>query len=206
MIAFTGSTGLVGQYTLLELLAHTDCEFICASRHNDFHGLVWDPRVHYVHSDYSYASLSKIFRGAEAIVHLGAAIPESSQADSAFEGECLKGILLAKTIFDICREFHISNIVFSSSMAVYGDKLLNDGILFNEEMPLNPMSIYGAEKASIEHIASYYNLHHGMKIKCLRLGQIYGAISNVKNKFLKACTENCLEKKPIKVFGTGMTS
>ena len=77
---------------------------------------------------------------------------------------------------------------------------------FTESTPLNPQSIYAAAKASIEHIANYYNHHYHTKIKSLRIGQAFGARTNVRNKFLKACQDSCIMRQPVKVFGTGKTS
>lgn len=127
LIGMTGGTGFIGQYSLLEMLARTDWSFVCASRRNNFCGLVSSPRVQYVHSDYTPESLREVFSGIDALIHLGSSVPSNYQPDSDFERVCVEGIASANALFSFCAEAGITNIVFSSSIAVYGDNYVIRG-------------------------------------------------------------------------------
>ena len=125
VIGLIGGTGFIGQYALLEMLAHTDWRFVCASRKDDFCGLVSSTRIRYVHSDYTPKSLNDVFSGIDALVHLGSSVPSNYLPDSDFERICIESIASANGIFSFCRDSGITNVVFSSSIAVYGDELRN---------------------------------------------------------------------------------
>ena len=126
-VGLTGGTGFIGQYALLEMLANTDWSFVCASMRSNFCGLVSSPRIHYVHSDYTPKNLREVFSGIDALVHLGSSVPSNYQQDSEFERACVEGIASANVLFSFCAEAGIRNIVFSSSIAVYGDSYVIHG-------------------------------------------------------------------------------
>lgn len=207
-ILILGGTGFIGQYLINDLLKDSDNIIICISRRKDFLKLLHNSRILYIQSDYSKDHLSQIIRENEidSVIHLGSSIPSNYQEEISFEEECISGIDMANEIFNICKNSSIYNVVFASSIAVYGDKKIKDEKNFEENNVLEPVSIYGVAKASIELIAGYYNTHYGMHIKSLRIGQVFGARRSVKNQFLKMLEDKCNKKEPITIYGKGITS
>jgi UDP-glucose 4-epimerase len=67
----------------------------------------------------------------------------------------------------------IPKIVFSSTMAVYGQSMYSEKNSYTsvtEDSPLLPMDIYGQSKKVGEDLARYYQRKHGIRTISLRLG------------------------------------
>ena len=69
-------------------------------------------------------------------------------------------------IFDLSKKYNIKNILIPSSIAVYGP---NAPKFAKQESPVNPTTMYGITKVSVELLSEYYNNKYGMNIRGLRL-------------------------------------
>lgn len=196
-IGITGGTGFIGQYLIRE---YSDrYEFIVTTRKDDVKS---SDNVRYVKTTYNIDELENIFSGCDAVVHLCGDVIHGMEYSMNVE-PCLTNISLASNVFEICRKLQIKNVINASSVAVY-DQI--DEKPISESGYCQPNSIYGVSKVAIEKIAEIYNRRYNMKIKSLRFGQGLG-ISDImyKKQFWTILLQKCIEKKPITLYGKGIT-
>ena len=74
-------------------------------------------------------------------------------------------------VLELARQFGIEKVVYTSTGAVYG--ALN-GIASEERHLPNPADLYGATKASCEHLGTQYANHFGIDFRASRLYFVYG--------------------------------
>lgn len=114
--------------------------------------------------------------------------------------------LITKKFIDCCKENGISNFIFSSTAAVYGNLHKNKKVL--ENSPLNPISIYGLTKKKIEEYLisisdkkfKFFSLRYFNVLgadKYLRYGPIGTNINSFSNNLYKSI----IARKDFKIFG-----
>ena len=75
-------------------------------------------------------------------------------------------------LLQACKESNVKKIVFASSGgAIYGHP---QTYLCNEDHPIQPLSPYGAAKASIEIYAKVFHQTYGIEYTGLRYGNVFG--------------------------------
>jgi UDP-glucose 4-epimerase len=112
-----------------------------------------------------YPWLLGVMRGGyDAIVHLAAAkaAGESMLVPEKYSLQNLNGTV---NILNAACAAGISNIVFSSSAAVYGEPKY---LPIDEEHPKDPANYYGFTKLEIERILAWYDRLKGLKFAALR--------------------------------------
>jgi dTDP-glucose 4,6-dehydratase len=87
-----------------------------------------------------------------------------------------------------------------STDEVYGD--LEDNGYFTENTPYNPSSPYSASKASSDHLARAWNRTYGLPVIITNCSNNYGA-SQFPEKLIPLMIINCLDWKPLPVYGDG---
>ena len=75
--------------------------------------------------------------------------------------------------------------------------------MFTENTPLSPNSPYSASKASADMIARAYHETYGMPVNITRCSNIYGPYQ-FPEKLIPLMINNCLQNKPLPVYGDGM--
>lgn len=74
-------------------------------------------------------------------------------------------------LLDAARRTRVSRFVYCSSIAAYGRTPPGP---VPESAPLRPLDVYGATKASGEHLVSAYRAQHGVPGVSLRLSTVFG--------------------------------
>lgn len=87
-----------------------------------------------------------------------------------------------------------------STDEVYGSLTLEGQ--FTEDSPYRPRSPYSASKASADHIAQAYAETYGLQVTISHASNNYGPCQ-YPEKFIPLMILNCLEGKPLPVYGTG---
>ena len=184
-IAITGGTGIIGK-KLLELLPQK-YEAIALSRSpaNNFS----NKNYSYEQTDYTLGSLNKIFKKADALIHLAAHRLQKSAPDNSFNNT-----LLDYNIFRACEMTGITNIVFTSTRGVYGT---NTETPWTEDSQSSPENPYALAKLLSEQSANYFN-QKGLSIKCLRVAQVLSADAR-KDFMLGTFIENALSNTPLEL-------
>lgn len=166
-IGLTGGTGFIGQW-LIRLYA-SKYEFVVLTSGNHSSEHFAHKNVCYKTGDYSLDSMKEIFQGCDCLVHLGAGLSTKEKETSFLNYQ--DNIKSSENLFETARNLGIKNVVNLSSRTVYDHGISGP---YGEDMAPVPMNYYAAAKLAVEHIASLYNRRFDMKIKTLRLAQIFG--------------------------------
>jgi len=141
--------------------------------------------------------------GANSIVHL-AAIPgvPPSLADP------LRSHLVNATgtleVLDAARRAGDAHVIVASSAAVYG---ATDVVPTHEQLPVAPLSPYGASKVATENYALCYQRSFGLPALAFRFFNIYGPLQTVSHGYaavVPAFVEAALTGRPIPLDGDGL--
>ena len=79
-------------------------------------------------------------------------------------------------LLDAMRTHHVSNLVFSSTAATYGEP---ESVPIEESAPTTPTNPYGASKLAIDHIISSYAKAYGLAATSLRYFNVAGAYGKI---------------------------
>jgi UDP-glucose 4-epimerase len=209
-IIITGGTGFIGKHLVNKLLSYEKCSIALVSNTRNF-----DPRqfsqassqekaqLRYYTADIrNVDDLSKIFRGerADTCIHLAA---KTSVADSINNPKETMDTNVNGTlnVLEACSNSSVSNFVFASSAAVYGD--VNE-LPITENHDLSPLSPYGISKMLAEnYVTQYGNFKKLQNSISLRLFNVYGqgqtSESDVITKFAKRLSKGI----PPIIYGDG---
>ena len=81
-------------------------------------------------------------------------------------------VVTTLTLLDAMRHSHVSNLVFSSTAATYGEP---ETVPITEEFPTRPTNPYGATKLAIDHMITSYAHAFGLGATSLRYFNVAGA-------------------------------
>ncbi len=107
-------------------------------------------------------------------------------------------------VLDACLRLNKDvKIIFSGSRMQYG-KIKQNPV--TEDHPMNPLSVYGANKLAAENYYSAYFKHYGIKSVTFRITNPYGPRAQIKKPsycILNWFIRQAMEDKTIKIFGEG---
>lgn len=111
-------------------------------------------------------------------------------------------LLATANIVNLCIEFSISRLVFTSSMAVYGQ----GNPPFEESDLPNPIDPYGVAKYACEMDIQIAGEQHGLDWCIIRPHNVYGLNQNIWDKYrnvLGIWMYQTLNDQPMTIFGDG---
>ena len=111
-------------------------------------------------------------------------------------------LLATANIVNHCINNDIKRLVFTSSMAVYGENIPP----FSEDMPLNPIDPYGVAKAACERDIQIAGEQHGLDWCIIRPHNVYGKKQNIWDKYrnvLGIWMFQHMNGNPVTIFGDG---
>jgi UDP-glucuronate 4-epimerase len=126
-------------------------------------------RFQLIEADLSDPSLPDAIAGCDWVIHL-AARPGVRDSWEDFSDYVRSNIVGTKAVLDACAGRDV-RLVYASSSSVYGDA---QQLPVTEEMPLRPISPYGASKVMTETMAGAYAAAHGLDVVGLRYFTVYG--------------------------------
>lgn len=198
MIVVTGGSGFIGTHVCRQL----------AAQGNDVRIIDLVPPPMGVKAEFVRASvldtirLSKLFEGAEAVVHLAALVDVQASVSDPF-ADFQVNVQGTLNVLEVARRAGIKKVAYASSAAVYGDPVESP---IAESHPVSPLSPYGLSKLSSERYVLLYNRLYGMQNTALRLFNVYGKgqregspYSGVITKFAEAIAA---DKQPL-IYGSG---
>lgn len=159
-VLVTGGAGYIGSHTIIELIENGGWEVISADNYSNSSVKTFErimaitgKRIkNYAINLCDVNSTKRIFRenpAIEGIIHFAAfkSVPESVEKPLLYYHNNIVSLL---NILTCCKEYGISNFIFSSSCSVYGDI---KKLPVNENTPLNKaMSPYGFTKQIGEEV------------------------------------------------------
>jgi uronate dehydrogenase len=110
-------------------------------------------------------ALDQVVADVDGIVHLGGIASEAP-----WEAMLASNIIGTYNLFEAARRNGIERVVFASSNHAVGFYPRSRRIGVND--PVRPDSRYGMSKAFGEAVASLYAYKHGLRVTCIRIGNV----------------------------------
>ncbi len=134
-----------------------------------------------------------------AIVHLAASTsvlrsverPAQTYADN---------VAVTQELLELARIRGVSRFLLASTNAVVGDV---GTTTITEELPLRPLTPYGATKAACEMLLSGYAGAYGMTTCALRFSNVYGPGMAHKDSFVPRLMRAALSGSTVRIYGDG---
>ena len=133
------------------------------------------------------------------IVHLAALtsvlksveLPEDTFADN---------VLVTQELLELARRREVPKFLLASTNAVIGDV---GSATITPDLPLRPLTPYGATKAACEMLLSGYAGAYGMTTCALRFTNVYGPGMSHKDSFVPRMMRAALTGSGVKIYGDG---
>ncbi len=172
-VLVTGGAGYVGSICAEELLSF-GARVVVIDNLTTGHRAAIPSGATFVQADFGdQTTVSQVCCdfGVTAVMHFaGATLVERSMTDPQyyFELNIQKGLALVDTILRL----KISNFIFSSTAAVYGEPQFTP---ITEDHPTSPINAYGESKLIFEKILTWYNRAYGLRCAIMRYFNAAGA-------------------------------
>ena len=111
-------------------------------------------------------------------------------------------LVVTAGIVNMCIKYGVGRLVFTSTMAVYGD----GNPPFDETCPRNPVDPYGVAKAACEMDIEIAGVQHGLEYCIIRPHNVYGRNQNIWDSYrnvLGIWMFKKLNDDPFTIFGDG---
>lgn len=111
-------------------------------------------------------------------------------------------LLSTANVINNCIKYDVKRLVFTSSMAVYGDNIAP----FDENYIPSPIDPYGIAKYACEMDIKVAGIQHGLDWCIIRPHNVYGIKQNIWDKYrnvLGIWMFQHLNNEPMTIFGTG---
>lgn len=202
-ILVIGGTGFVGRVLLAKLNSFFPEIYTIARKEDCLEKL---PNVsHYRSSLDNSVLLKKILPRCRVVFHLASeTTPGSSILQPALEAT--NNLLPSLRFLECLQEYsHLSLVYVSTGGAIYGDSGKDK---VSEDMPLFPLSYYGAGKAALEKFIFAYSRQTGNTALILRPSNIYGPGQVYKKGFgiIPTIFHRLLKGEILQLWGDGTTT
>lgn len=196
----TGGAGLIGSY-VASLLLERGYEVIVIDDLSTGNKQNLSHQVKLVQKPLEDIN-STIFSDVDVVFHLASI---SGEAVSFFSpSSCFnRNVSAATNALLNCVRNGVRRIVFTSSMAVYGNQL---NAPFSEDDPCKPSDPYGLSKLTIEKLIEMYAENSNLEWSILRLHNVYGPKINLKDPYrgvIGIFINRLLRRKPPIIYGDG---
>jgi UDP-glucose 4-epimerase len=194
-ILVTGGSGFLGRHVVAELQG--DGHEVSVADRVRFSG----PGVRAVTGELEDPAVrdEAVAAGTDAVVHLAA---ETSVLGSMEQPALVHRVNVDVTaaLLELCRERGVGAFVLASTNAVVGSF---EGT-FTEDVPLAPLTPYGATKAAAEMLLSGYCGAYGLRTPSLRLTNVYGPGMHHKDSFIPRLMRAAADGSGVEVYGDGL--
>jgi len=174
----TGGTGFIGSFTARKLIEEGKRVILY-----DIHPKVednlalWDiaNKVSVVKGDvldwHKLVDTVKRY-GVTRIIHTASLLTDEAERNPIMATRVIcEGTL---NIFEVARIFDLKSVVWSSSIAVYGEPEEYPDKPLDENDPPKPYTVYGAAKLFCEYMTNWYRRNYGLNIIGLRYSVVSG--------------------------------
>jgi UDP-glucose 4-epimerase len=193
-VLVTGGSGFIGRHVVAALRG--DGHRVAVVDRVDF----GDPEVPCVTGELEDPAVrdAAVEQGVDAVVHLAA---ETSVLGSMERPALVHRVNVDVTaaLLDLCRERGVEAFVLASTNAVVGNL---EGTM-SEQVPLAPLTPYGATKAAGEMLLSGYAGAYGLRGVALRLTNVYGPGMHHKDSFVPRLMRAAAGEGGVEVYGDG---
>lgn len=172
-ILVTGGAGYIGSHAVKALCDH-DYEVVVLDNLSKGHGGAIDVRASFVHMDLANKDDLVAFMKEESfdgVIHFAGSIEAGlsmQEPDLFLQNNVMNG----QNLLEAMRASDCTNIIFSSTAAVYGNP---EEIPIAENARLEPTNYYGVTKLLFENLLQKYDEFYGFKYCALRYFNAAGA-------------------------------
>lgn len=138
--------------------------------------------------------------GTDGIVHLAAltSVLRSVEVPAKTYAE---NVAVTQELLELARIHSVPRFILASTNAVVGDV---GTATITENMPLQPLTPYGATKAACEMLLSGYAGAYGLSASALRFTNVYGPGMSHKDSFVPRLMRAALAGTGVRVYGDGL--
>ncbi|MFH1639360.1 MAG: UDP-glucose 4-epimerase GalE [Chloroflexota bacterium] len=172
-ILVTGAAGYIGSVVTDELIKEGH-RVIAVDNLVKGHLEAVHPEAIFIKTDIGdTGKMREVFKrySPQAVMHL-AALSVVSESMTDPERYFLGNVVSGMNLLHVMREFGVTDIVFSSSAAVYGNIGTSP---VTEEAAAKPVSFYGESKLMFERLLSWWSYAYGLRYIVLRYFNVAGA-------------------------------
>jgi UDP-glucose 4-epimerase len=133
-----------------------------------------------------------------AVVHL-AALTSVRSVDAPMQ-TFAQNVTITQVLLELSRGSGVDRFVLASTNAVVGNVGTST---ITVDLPLRPLTPYGATKAACEMLLSAYSGSYGMATAALRFTNVYGPGMSHKDSFVPRMMRAALKGEGVKIYGDG---
>ncbi len=169
--------GFIGQALIKELLKIKNFDVRVLDRNSNINNF----SIKWINKDYKdKLIISEFILDLDILIHLASSTVPASSSISA-ETDIKENVTAMIQMLDLVRKINPQiYIIFASSSSVYGNQV--DFPISENNIP-KPISFYGFQKLSIEHILRIYHQQYNINFASCRISNAYG--SGQKNHCLQ---------------------
>lgn len=161
----------------------------------------WDDGVHVVTGDLAEQEtcIAAFETRPTAVVHLAALTSVLRSVDAPMQ-TFAQNVTITQVLLELSRGSGVDRFVLASTNAVVGDVGTST---ITADLPLRPLTPYGATKAACEMLLSAYSGSYGMATTALRFTNVYGPGMSHKDSFVPRMMRAALTGTGVRVYGDG---
>jgi UDP-glucose 4-epimerase len=206
-VIITGGNGFIGRQLVKKVLSSNIESVVVLSNTSNSPAdteFLRDERLTFYTADIRESSkILQIMRDVkpDTCVHLAAkvSVPESIKNPDETMEINVQG---TQNVLEACHKNQVSNFIFASSAAVYGDTTERP---ISEVHPLRPLSPYGMSKMlSEQHVSNYGRLRKIQNTISLRIFNVYGAGQSTETDVISKFAARLSKGLPPVIYGNGI--
>jgi UDP-glucose 4-epimerase len=161
----------------------------------------WDEGVHVVTGDLAEQEvcIAAFETRPTAVVHLAALTSVLRSVDAPMQ-TFAQNVTITQVLLELSRGSGVDRFVLASTNAVVGNVGTST---ITADLPLRPLTPYGATKAACEMLLSAYSGSYGMTTAALRFTNVYGPGMSHKDSFVPRMMRAALTGTGVRVYGDG---
>lgn len=194
-VLVTGGAGFIGR-RLVRALLDAGAEVTVADKRQPT-----EPDVRAVVGDLRDSSVvaRAVSPDTDTIVHLAAVTSVLRSLEDPV-GTYETNVHATASLLEMARTHGVSSFVMASTNAVVGDV---GSSVITEQVPLRPLTPYGATKAAGEMLVSCYSAAYGIAGCALRFSNVYGPGMGEKDSFVPRLMRAARDGHGVQVYGDG---
>ncbi|TWD80525.1 UDP-glucose 4-epimerase [Kribbella amoyensis] len=134
-----------------------------------------------------------------SVIHLAALTSVLRSVDAPMR-TFAENVTITQVLLELSRGSGVDRFVLASTNAVVGDVGTET---ISAELPLRPLTPYGATKAACEMLLSAYSGSYGLATAALRFTNVYGPGMSHKDSFVPRMMRAALTDEGVRIYGDG---